>query len=34
MRKAPNRLGNERNNPCPDEKVDSIKDALRHFDMI
>ncbi len=34
MRKAPNRQGKERTNPCPIEKFGNIKDALEHFDMI
>jgi hypothetical protein len=34
MRKAPNRMGTERVKPCPPEKVESIRAALRHFGMI
>ena len=34
LREAPNRLGTERTNQCPKEKIDSIKDALKHFNMI
>jgi hypothetical protein len=34
MRKAPNRIGTERVKPCPPEKVESIKAALRNFGMI
>jgi len=34
-RKAGNRLDeNERANPCPPDKVEPIKQALRHFGMI
>lgn len=33
-RKAWNRKGEERANPCPLEKRPAIKDALRHFGMI
>ena len=34
MRKAPNRQGPERVEPCPPEKVEPIRSALRHFGMI
>ena len=34
MRKAPNRKGMERVKPCPPEKVEIIRSALRHFGMI
>ena len=34
MRIAPNRQGAERLYPCPPEKVQSIRAALRHFGMI
>jgi hypothetical protein len=34
MRKAPNRQGVERVEPCPPEKMESIRSALRHFGMI
>ena len=34
MREAPNRLGEERIKPCPPEKVEPIRAALRHFGMI
>ncbi len=34
MREAPNRKGAERVKPCPPEKVESIRAALRHFGMI
>jgi hypothetical protein len=34
MREAPNRQSEERTNPCPENKIDSIKDALKHFNMI
>ena len=35
LRKAPNRLNeNERVNPCPSEKTEPIKQALKHFGEI
>ncbi len=34
MRRAPNRRGLERANPCPHEKVEPIRTALRHFGML
>ena len=36
LREACNRLGKERekSNRCPKEKIESIKDALKHFEMI
>ena len=34
MRKAPNRQGDERVNPCPEKKIELIRAAFRHFDMI
>jgi hypothetical protein len=34
MRKAPNRQGAVRVEPCPLEKVDAIQSALRNFGMI
>ncbi len=34
MRKAPNRQGTERKSPCPAEKVEPIRAALRHFGMM
>ncbi len=35
LRKAPNRLNeNERANPCPSEKIEPIKQALKHFGEI
>jgi hypothetical protein len=34
MRKAPNRQGVERVEPCPPGRVESIRAALRHFGMI
>jgi site-specific DNA recombinase len=34
MRKAPNRRGAGRVKPCPPEKVESIRAALRYFGMI
>ncbi len=34
-RQASNRINkNKRTNPCPQEKMDSIKEALKHFKMI
>lgn len=34
MREAPNRKGAKRVKPCPPEKAESIRAALRHFGMI
>ena len=34
MRKAPNRQGTARVEPCPLNKVEPIRSALRHFVMI
>jgi hypothetical protein len=34
VRRAWNRRGAKRENPCPPEKVESIREALRHFGMI
>ncbi len=34
VKRAWNRIGNERKNPCPTEKVDAIKDAFHHYGMI
>ncbi len=34
MRKAPNRQGAELVEPCPPEKVEPVRSALRHFGMI
>jgi len=34
MRKAPNRQGVERVEPCPPEKMEFIRAALSHFGMI
>jgi hypothetical protein len=34
-RRAPNRsAGVRRANPCPPERIEPIKEALRHFEMI
>ena len=34
-RKAPNRFDeNERANPCPQDKIEPIKQAFRHFRML
>ena len=33
-RRAHNRLGTERQVPCPLDKVEPITEALRHFQMI
>jgi len=33
VRKAPNRLGEERSHPCPPQKIENIKDAFKHFKM-
>jgi addiction module RelE/StbE family toxin len=34
MRRAPNRVGVERVEPCPTERVPHIEEALQHFDML
>jgi hypothetical protein len=34
MKKAPNRKGVERVRPCPPERVESIRAALKHFGMV
>jgi hypothetical protein len=34
VRKAPNRLNRKRLNPCPPDKIKSIKAALKYFGMI
>jgi hypothetical protein len=36
IKEAPNRIGKERSksNPCPKAKIDCIKEALKHFEMI
>lgn len=34
VRKAWNRKSEERKNPCPPNKIQCIKDAFEHFDMI
>jgi hypothetical protein len=35
MRKAPNRYDEDiRTNPCPTDKIESIKRAFKHFHMI
>ena len=34
MRQAPNRKGKERVYPCPPEKIEPIRTALRYFGMI
>jgi hypothetical protein len=34
MREAHNRKGAERIKPCPPERVEPIRSALRHFGMI
>ena len=34
VRRAWNRQGEERLNPCPPEKRQAIEEALRHFEMI
>jgi len=34
MRKAPNRQGVARVKPCPPEKIQPIRAALKHFGMI
>lgn len=34
MKKALNRIGNERKKPCPIDKIEIIKKAFIHFKMI
>jgi len=34
VNKAPNRLGEERLIPCPQDKVEPIHAALKHFGMV
>lgn len=34
VRRAWNRKGDEREKPCPPERVEPIKDAMRHSGMI
>ena len=34
VRRSWNRVGDERMNPCPRQKVDAIMNALRYFRMI
>ncbi len=34
VKRAHNRMGEERKNPCPPNKVDQIQDCFRHFGMI
>ncbi len=34
MREAPNRKGETRQKPCPADKVEAIRSALKHFRMI
>ena len=33
VKKAWNRRADERSNPCPSDKIECIKDALKHFKM-
>ena len=33
-KKAPNRKGNERLWPCPEKRLEQIKEAFTHFEMI
>ena len=33
LRKAANRLGEQRRMPCPQDKVEPIRAALKHFEM-
>ncbi len=33
-RRAPNRKGVERVYPCPEDKIEPIKSALKHFGML
>lgn len=34
VRKAWNRQGEKRTNPCPGDKINCIKDAFKHFGII
>ena len=34
VKKAPNRKGNERLWPCPEKRLEQIKEAFTHFEMI
>ena len=34
VKKAPNRILDERKNPCPPDKLDIIQEALKHFKLI
>ncbi len=34
VRKAPNRIGKARVNPCPSDKIDPIQKALKHFGLL
>ncbi|NMC11653.1 MAG: hypothetical protein GYA34_02090 [Chloroflexi bacterium] len=34
VRRAYNRIGDERKNPCPPGKIDKIRECFRHFGMI
>jgi hypothetical protein len=34
VEKAPNRKGDERMKPCPPEKIEQIRSAMRNFGMI
>ena len=34
VKKAPNRKGNERLWPCPKKRLEQIKEAFTHFEMI
>ena len=34
VKRAWNRKGEERENPCPDEKLDAIRDAIEYFGML
>lgn len=34
MKKAWNRAGEERKNPCPPDKLPAIRDAFEYFEML
>ena len=34
VKKAPNRKGNERLWPCPEKRLEQIKEAFTHFEML
>ena len=34
VKRAPNRIGVSRKNPCPGNKIESIQESFRHFGMM